>query len=110
MGELRWSLQKKTREDQRDQGMSKMNLEKHVEELKNSRQYICRKQEELERLQDEIFRLQLSADFKEHQISKAKELGKDGFDSDKFLKLERENRGVFAKEVDLEKRKRLIGI
>jgi len=67
----------------------KSTLKWHQECLDNQKLYLNKKQQQLKQLEQETTRLHLDITFLEYQINSAKEIGKDGFDSDRYLQKQR---------------------
>jgi len=64
----------------------KMSIEWHKESLANTYKSLERKKTQLEQLQKEVDRDLKNANFYHVQVMNAERQGKDGFDSDKFMK------------------------
>ena len=61
----------------------------HEENIRNQERYINEKKKDLERLQKEVKEIEEDLKFYKKQLSEAKRLKKDKFDSDRFLKNKR---------------------
>lgn len=64
--------------------MSKMSIEWHEKCLKNQKVYVKRCAEELREAQAKYLKALEESKKYERQIERAKKLGKDGFDSERF--------------------------